>query len=56
MANRRSARRFSVRRYVLNCVESKETESDWTFDAAVEAGAVTIGARLPRSKDLRAPW
>ena len=56
MARRRSAHRFNVRRYVLNCVESTETESDWAFDAAVEAGAVTIGARIPRSKDLRAAW
>ena len=54
MATRR--RRFSPRRYVLNCVESSDRENDWTFEDAISAGAVRIGGAVPRSRDLRASW
>ncbi len=56
MAQRRSRRAPTVRRFVLNCIASTGTETDWTFADAVAAGAVTVGSRRPPSKDLRADW
>jgi len=56
-AKKKARRRVpSVRQYVLNCVPSLATENDWTFSDAVEAGAVRLLRRLPKSKDLREPW
>jgi hypothetical protein len=41
---------------ILNCLQSKDTENDWVFDTALEAGMLTAPPKLPSSKDLREPW
>ena len=56
MARRRSQRRFSTGRYVLNCVASTGTDTDWTLEDAVAAEAIRVRQRVPRSRDLRASW
>lgn len=48
-------RRVNTRQFVLNCVPSLGTETDWGFEDAVAAGAVEDKAP-PSSKDLRASW
>ncbi len=40
-------------RRILNCVPSSDTESDWAFHNAEDAGVLASSARTPRSKDLR---
>jgi len=40
-------------RRILNCVPSSDTESDWEFHNAEDAGVLASSARTPRSKDLR---
>jgi hypothetical protein len=43
-------------RRILNCLPSRETERDWRFQNAAEAGILRARARIPSSKDLRATW
>lgn len=50
MPRRRAPRR------ILNCLPSRETERDWQFSNAIEAEILRAPARIPSSKDLRAPW
>ena len=50
MTRRRAPRR------ILNCLPSRETERDWQFNNAAEAGILRAAARIPSSKDLRATW
>jgi hypothetical protein len=45
-----------VQGFVLNCTPSTDTETDWGYEDAVEAGVVAAAARPPRSVDLRADW
>jgi hypothetical protein len=40
---------------ILNCMESLDTENDWTMDTALEAGALRAAA-IPDSVDLREDW
>lgn len=40
---------------ILNCIPSRETDKDWTYEHAMSAG-VLRAAPLPPSKDLRAAW
>ncbi len=49
------AKEESIKR-ILNCKPSKNTENDWTFEHAAEAGIVEAGASIPSSKDLREAW
>jgi C1A family cysteine protease len=50
------ARAKSVKR-ILNCVPSRETERDWRFAHADQAGLLEARrAALPSTKDLRADW
>ena len=42
--------------YILNCVESQKTDSDWTFEDAIDTEAITVLRRIPASKDLRESW
>lgn len=42
------------KRYILNCLPSRDTENDWTFTDAAEAGL--LAAAIPPSKDLREDW
>lgn len=41
---------------VLNCVPSHETENDWGFHHAAEAGLLAATSPIPKSKDLRETW
>jgi hypothetical protein len=41
---------------ILNCIPSQQTERDWTFEVAVEAGVLAAPAAIPKSKDLRESW
>jgi C1A family cysteine protease len=44
-----------VPKRILNCIESLNTQNDWTFDTALDAGVLAI-APPPPSVDLRADW
>lgn len=41
---------------ILNCVPSKDTESDWQLTEAVESGFMLPEVELPDAVDLRADW
>jgi C1A family cysteine protease len=41
---------------ICNLVPSRETETDWTMESAIQARAVEIMEALPESADLRARW
>jgi len=41
---------------ILNCLPSKNTEKDWTFDNAVAAKAAAPPGVIPESADLRESW
>ncbi len=42
---------------ILNCIPSRNTEKDWHFEHASEAGLLAAApAVIPKSKDLREPW
>lgn len=42
---------------ILNCIPSRETERDWRFQHADQAGLLAARrAAVPASKDLRAAW
>jgi len=41
---------------ICNLVPSRDTDKDWTFEAAVQSTAVTAVAAPPASVDLRAAW
>lgn len=56
MPQRTKRRRFSARKFVLNCVESVGQEDDWTLGDAIEAGFVDESRRVPSRRDLREPW
>lgn len=40
---------------ILNCIPSRETEQDWRFENAADAGLVAA-APIPQAKDLRENW
>ena len=42
-------------KYILNCLPSRNTESDWPMESAEEAGLLAEAA-APPSKDLREAW
>ena len=41
---------------ILNCLPSRNMESDWPLEVAQEAGLVGVMPALPASIDLRADW
>jgi len=41
---------------ICNVIPSRNTETDWPFEAAIQSGAVTAVAAPPASVDLRATW
>lgn len=45
-----------VAQFILNCRPSVKIDEDWTFEDAVDAGVVNVGAAIPPAKDLREPW
>ncbi len=42
--------------YVLNCIASRDTEHDWSYSDAVDAGVADNSTALPTTIDLRADW
>ena len=42
--------------YILNCIESKKQEDDWTYADAVESKALLPLPVVPKSVDLRTKW
>lgn len=40
---------------ILNCIPSRDTENDWTYENALAAG-ILAEAPIPRAKDLREAW
>lgn len=49
-------KKVNVKKFVLNCIPSVETENDWTFEDAIDSAAVHIEATVPKSVDLREDW
>jgi C1A family cysteine protease len=45
-----------VTQRICNLVPSKNTETDWHFENAIQSGALAAPAALPASVDLRAAW
>jgi hypothetical protein len=43
-------------RRILNCLPSRDTEKDWQFRNAAEAGVLAATARIPSTKSLREDW
>lgn len=41
---------------ILNCVPSKQQETDWNVKTADEAGIISLDAQIPASRDLRENW
>ncbi len=41
---------------ILNRIPSRNTEKDWVFEHAVEAGFLEAAPSIASSKDLREPW
>jgi C1A family cysteine protease len=58
MAKTRKAAKRGPRlsKFILNCVESKDTDDDWTFGDAVDATFLKINKKIPKQVDLRKPW
>jgi hypothetical protein len=50
------AKKFSIKKFILNCSPSVKPEDDWTFGDAVEAGVVDLVKIQPKTRDLRARW
>jgi hypothetical protein len=50
------AKKFSTKKFILNCSPSVRPEDDWTFEDAIAAGVVDLAAAPPTTKDLRANW
>jgi len=50
------AKKFSTKKFILNCSPSARPEDDWTFEDAIAAGVVDLAAAPPTTKDLRANW
>ncbi len=55
-AAKKSAAASSFHDRICNVVPSKDTETDFDYASSVASGAVTAGATLPASVDLRASW
>ncbi|HKX25279.1 MAG TPA: C1 family peptidase [Actinomycetota bacterium] len=50
------ARKKRQPRRILNCIPSRETQKDWRFRAAAEAGVVDAAAAIPSTRNLREDW
>ena len=55
MATKKKISKSQMHR-ICNVVPSRNTERDWKFSDAVNAGILGAVAALPASKDLRAAW
>jgi C1A family cysteine protease len=47
---------LDVNPFILNCVPSVGTETDWTLEDAVQAKAISLKAKVPETVDLRENW
>lgn len=57
MSKKKSKQRnVRVKKFVLNCVPSKNQQDDWTFEDAVDAGVVVLPEAIPNAVDLREDW
>ena len=54
--SKKNTKRFSTRKFVLNCQPSSRPEDDWTLQDAVDAGTIDGDATIPKSRDLRRSW
>src|SRR5688572_28749678 len=43
-------------RRILKCLPSRDTEKDWQFHNAAEAGVLAAPAVIPSTKNLREDW
>jgi hypothetical protein len=43
-------------RRILNCLPSRDTEKDWRFHNAAEAGVLRADTAIPANKNLREAW
>lgn len=43
-------------RFVLNCVKSAKTETDWTIAEAIDGQLINLGCKPQRRLDLRRKW
>jgi hypothetical protein len=41
---------------ILNCIPSRETETDWQIEHSMESAVLAAEATIPESKDLRETW
>jgi hypothetical protein len=41
---------------ILNCIPSRDTERDWRFEHAADAGVLAAPPAIPQGKDLRQSW
>ena len=51
--SKRTSKTF--KKYILNCLPSRDTGNDWRMESA-EAAGLLAAAPLPPAKDLREPW
>ena len=50
------ARRKPRKKRILNCTPSRDTEKDWRFENAADAGVLATTTTIPKTKDLRETW
>lgn len=49
-------KKINNKKRILNCTPSHDTEKDWHFDNASDAGILAAPQTIPKSKDLREVW
>ena len=49
-------KKVRVKKFILNCIPSKNRENDWSFEDATSSNAVNVEATFPKSVDLREGW
>lgn len=49
-------RNIRVKKFVLNCIPSKDTDDDWTFEDAIGAGVFAVPKTIPDAVNLREGW
>jgi C1A family cysteine protease len=56
MKSKKSSATASVEKRILNLVPSKQTEQDWSYQTALNSGALKAPQKAPTSVDLRQSW
>ncbi len=49
-------KKINNKKRILNCTPSHDTEKDWHFGNASDAGILAAPQTIPKSKDLREVW